>query len=325
MSKQIAVDAVGRTRNSGSNVVMFDLVAQKSVLCSSQSVMTLFDANAAFRWAIRHETIYRYSTAVVFAPHVLRLSPRPEGVRTLARQLQITPTPIQLTDFSDAFGNTCTRVTFGAVASDELRIESRISVQTLARSFHDSGPGLPALPWSSPGFDSLSMFRQADGSAEVAALAQKLALDVGGAPLAFFDRLCTTLYATLDRQIRVEGAAQTPAQTLATGRGACRDLTVLYLAICRSMGVAGRFVSGYQGQEASPDGKRHLHAWPEVFVPELGWLGWDPTHGVAAGPGHVALCAAPDQAATMPIDGGFYFDGPSVTSTLSYTIELDAI
>jgi len=289
--------------------------------------MTEFDANTVFRWAIRHETTYRYDTAVVFAPHVLRLSPRSEGVRTLARYLHITPVPLEVNDFSDAFGNTCTRVTFGADASNELKIESRVEVQILAR-----GPGhalapsaLPPLPWAVPNFDSLASFRQIDGSAEVAALGQKLAFEVGGAPLLFFERLCEILYSTIDRQIRGEGAAQTPAQTLALGRGACRDLTVLYLAVCRSLGVAARFVSGYQGQEASPDGKRHLHAWPEVFVPELGWLGWDPTHGVPVGPGHVALSVAPDQAATMPVDGGFYFNGPTVTSTLGYSITFDAL
>ncbi|HEY0463997.1 MAG TPA: transglutaminase family protein, partial [Polyangiaceae bacterium] len=271
---------------------------------------------------------YRYSTAVVFAPHVLRLSPRSEGVRTLARDLRITPLPVELSDFNDDFGNTCTRVSFGPGAADTLKIESRIEVQLFGRPAFGQAfslSALPPLPWPRPSFDSLSMFRQLDGSTEVSALAQRLAFEVGGAPLAFFDRLCTTLYSTIDRQIRIEGSAQTPAQTLAMGRGACRDLTVLYLAVCRSLGVAGRFVSGYQGQEASPDGKRHLHAWPEVFVPELGWLGWDPTHGVPVGPGHVALSAAPEQAATMPVDGGFYFNGPTVTSTLEYSITFDSI
>lgn len=289
--------------------------------------MSDLEVNTVFRWAIRHETTYRYDTAVVFAPHVLRLSPRPEGVRTLSRQLYITPAPLESSDFSDAFGNTCTRVTFGSNASSELKIESRVEVQIFARPPQHALAlsALPPLPWASPGFDSLRIFRQTEYNAEVAALGQRLAFEVGGAPLAFFDRLCTTLYSTIDRQIRVEGSAQTPAQTLSLGRGACRDLTVLYLAVCRSLGVAGRFVSGYQGQEASPDGKRHLHAWPEVFVPELGWLGWDPTHGVPVGPGHVALCAAPDQAATMPVDGGFYFNGPTVTSTLSYSITFDAL
>lgn len=287
--------------------------------------MTEFDASAAGHWRIRHLTRYRYSTAVAFAPHVLRLSPRSDSVRCLARSVHVTPTPLQVADFGDEFGNTCSRVTFGSGMSSELVFESELEVQTFARPALGHGPQLPLLPWLPPYPDALLVYRQPDYSAEVSALGHRLAQEAGHAPLAFFELLCRTLYSTLDRQIRIEGAAQTPAQTLQTGRGACRDLTVLFLAVCRGRGVAGRFVSGYQGQEASPDGKRHLHAWPEVFVPGLGWLGWDPTHGVAVGPGHVALSAAPEQAATMPVDGGFYFNGPTVTSTLDYEIHFERV
>ena len=288
--------------------------------------MTELETNSDFRWAIRHETSYRYDTPVAFAPHILRLSPRPDSVRTLTRNLQITPTPIEVSDFSDEFGNVCTRVSFDANAVDELKIESHVEVQTYAPRPHLlAALSVPPLPWTPPTSDLLALFRQPDRSAEVVALAERLMAEVGGAPLAFFEHLSTSLYAMIDRQIRVEGFAQSPAQTLALGRGACRDLTELYLAVCRSLGVAARFVSGYQGQEASPDNKRHLHAWPEVFVPEHGWLGWDPTHGVPVGSGHVALSAAPAQAATMPVDGGFYFNGPTVTSTLSYSITFDAL
>jgi transglutaminase-like putative cysteine protease len=281
--------------------------------------------HASGRWAIRHETTYRYSTQVAFAPHVLRLTPRADSVRCVSRAVHVTPTPLAMVDFNDAFGNSCTRVTFGSDSSALLVIDSRLEVETLLRPSQDDGLSLPPLPWAPPGNDLLAAYRQPDGSAEVAALAHRIALQVGHAPLRFFERLNDTLYSTLDRQIRIEGPAQTPAQTLATGRGACRDLTVLFLAVCRSLGVAARFVSGYQGQEASRDGKRHLHAWPEVFLPELGWRGWDPTHGVPVGVGHVALSAAPEQAATMPVDGGFYFNGPTVTSTLEYSIGFDAV
>jgi transglutaminase-like putative cysteine protease len=287
--------------------------------------MTPLVASVAARWAIRHETVYRYSTPVAFAPHVLRLTPRADSVLRASRTLFVSPSPSETVDFSDAFGNTCTRVTFGPGHAGELIIDSRLEVEILARPAWQSALAPALLPWTPPQSDALYSYRQPDGSAEVAALAARLAFEVGYAPLDFFDLLCRRLYTTLDRKIRIEGAAQTPAETLASGRGACRDLTVLFLAVCRSMGVAGRFVSGYQGQEQSPDGKRHLHAWPEVFVPELGWLGWDPTHGVVAGPGHVALSAAPEQAATMPVDGGFYFNGPTVTSTLSYDITFNAI
>jgi transglutaminase-like putative cysteine protease len=277
---------------------------------------------ASGRWAIRHLTTYRYSTPVAFATHLLRLTPRPDSVRCLARALHVTPTPLGMDDYTDVFGNCCTRVTFGARHFDELCIDSHVEVETFAPT-SNLQLSLPALPWPPPENDALTSFRQRDGSQEVSVLAHRLAAEAASAPLDFFERLSRTLYTSLDRQIRVEGAAQTPAETLASGRGACRDLTMLFLAVCRDLGVAGRFVSGYQGQEQSSDGKRHLHAWPEVFVPELGWLGWDPTHGVRAGPGHVALCAGPDQATTMPVEGGFYFDGPTVTSTLEYSITFD--
>ena len=63
-----------------------------------------------------------------------------------------------------------------------------------------------------------------------------------------------------------------------------------------------------------------VHAWPEAFLPGVGWRGFDPTHGLAVTDGHVALCAAPDQAATMPIEGGFY--GDAVASTREYDVQI---
>jgi transglutaminase-like putative cysteine protease len=117
----------------------------------------------------------------------------------------------------------------------------------------------------------------------------------------------------LERRIRVERAAH----TLAIGRGACRDLTVLFMATCRCLGMAARFVSGYQAQADTPDGQRHLHAWPEVFLPGLGWRGFDPTHGIVVTDGHVALCAAPDQADTMPVEGGFSSSGVTASSSIT--------
>ena len=89
------------------------------------------------------------------------------------------------------------------------------------------------------------------------------------------------------------------------------------MATSRSLGVAARFVSGYQAQADTPDGQRHLHAW---LLFGLGWCGFDPTHGIAVTDGHVALCAAPNQADTMPVEGGFYANG--VPSTLEYHVQI---
>ena len=176
--------------------------------------MVNFETSSGSRWVIRHETTYRYDTPVAFAPHTLRLSPRADSVRTLARELRVTPSPVEVADFPDEFGNTCSRVTFDTNAVNELTVESRVEVQICAPQRHLlSSFSLPQLPWTPPSGDRLAVFRQTDGSVDVSALAFRVSAEVGGAPLAFFEHLNRTLYSTIDRQIRVEGSAQTPAQT----------------------------------------------------------------------------------------------------------------
>jgi transglutaminase-like putative cysteine protease len=275
------------------------------------------------RWAVSHETVYRYNVPVVFARHVLRLNPRADRVRVITQTLDAEPTPTALADYTDPFGNTCTRATFGPRPSTVLRFLSRFDVETFALPSPEP-VNLPPLPWPGAPDDELAPFRRgASPAAEVEAFAREVADASGHALIGFLDRLCQVLSARIDKTIRLDGAAQLPAETLVVSRGACRDITVLFIAACRSMGLAARFVSGYQGVAATLDGQRHLHAWPEVFVPGAGWHGWDPMHGVRVSENHIALCAAPDQHDTMPVEGGFYFDGPNVTSTLDYAIRVE--
>jgi len=274
----------------------------------------------ARRYSISHVTTYRYSLPVTFAPHVVRLTPRADSVNCLLQELVVSPEPLGMDSFQDAFGNRCTRLVFATEPVEELQIRSRLTVENLQRPEPPSR--VEPLPWFADRSVPTDYFDGGGGPA-VAALARHLLAESGRDPLVFLDRLCQWLYGQIDRHIRVEGAAQSPDETLSTRRGACRDLTVLFSAVCRSQGMASRFVSGYQGQEDTPDGKRHLHAWPEVWIPGTGWLGWDPTHGKPTGAAHVALCAAPDQEATMPVQGGFYFTGSTITSTLEYAITFE--
>src|SRR4051794_23065262 len=141
-------------------------------------MLTPRSLDTAKHWAIRHVTTYRYSVPVAFATHVLRLTPRPDSVRCLARQLEVSPPPLGVTDFHDGFGNRCTRLSFGADRFDELVIDSRLEVQTSAPQ-GDARLNLPTLPWLPSGQDGLAVFRQRDESPPVVSLAQTLAASVG--------------------------------------------------------------------------------------------------------------------------------------------------
>jgi transglutaminase-like putative cysteine protease len=273
------------------------------------------------RFAVRHQTLYRYSGPVVLAPHILRLTPRWEyPIRT--RSLVVWPEPVDLQEENDSYGNRIARLTFSDLGTSELRVESRFELETSPprMAFEPSEP----LPWTGLLEDDLAVYRAGDAGVDpdVRAFARAVAAEAGQQPLAFLDHLCRTIHARADKQIRTSGNAQSAADTLAGWQGACRDFTVLFLAAARSLGMAARFCSGYQASADTPDGRRYLHAWPEVFVPGAGWRGWDPTHGVPAGEGHLALCAAPDQAGTMPVEGGFYFGGSSITSTLDFDLRI---
>jgi transglutaminase-like putative cysteine protease len=271
------------------------------------------------RFSVCHETHYRYSAPVLFAPHVLRLTPRADNAVLLTHSLTIDPVPAVRQDLTDGHGNLITQLEFGG-PSGHLSIESRFDLEIRATPAPASF-ALPPLPWPSGMSDAMADYLPpGDQDESVRAFAAELASESEGDALAFLTHLNQTLFTRTDRHIRPEGAAQTPAHTLATGKGACRDLTVLFMAACRSLGIPARFVSGYQAHAETPDGRRHLHSWSEVFLPDTGWHGFDPMHGLPVTDGHVALCAAPDQAATMPVEGGYYGDG--ITSTLAYGVQI---
>ena len=202
------------------------------------------------RFTIRHETVYRYSAPVSLSPHLLRLNPRAEGATILERSLTVDPKPIAFREETDRFGNRVTHLDFEGF-SDRLRIESRFDLETVApEPFADFGA--PPLPWAGGLDDPMAQYRS--GEAEESAVrefASALASESRWQVLFFLDRLNRTLFARMRHEIRAEGAAWSPERTLAAGGGAFRDVTALFMAACRSLGIAARFVSGRHARRAA--------------------------------------------------------------------------
>ena len=121
---------------------------------------------------------------------------------------------------------------------------------------------------------------------------QHLIEKAAGNSLDFLVLLNTAIYENFTVEIRDDGPPLPPVVTMERKQGSCRDFAVLFIAACRSVGLAARFVSGYQ--EGDPDMvQRHLHAWAEVYIPGAGWRGYDPTHGLAVADKELAHCSLP--------------------------------
>lgn len=100
--------------------------------------------------------------------------------------------------------------------------------------------------------------------------------------------------------------------SLSHGAGVCQDFAHILLGVVRKRGLPARYVSGYLVPEsaASPDSKLQeviggyaSHAWAEVYLPDSGWIGLDPTLGQPPGLQHVRIAYGRDYGDVAPVRG----------------------
>lgn len=264
---------------------------------------------------IRHRTTYRYGATVGFGRHRLVLRPR-EGhdLRILVMQLEIEPAH-RLTWARDVHGNSLALVDFEARA-DQLRITSDVTLEQQApfpaRQLHE--PALVAWPVEYPveelavvnAYRTLSF--PDDGPALKAWLEERLAprhADAEG----MLVELCALFHQSIQYQRRSEKGVQTPLQTIRGGTGSCRDMATAMMDAARLLGLASRFASGYLHGSASIAGRASTHAWTEVYLPTLGWRGFDPVTGRHTGLQHIPTGVSQHPRGVMPVSGTF--DGPT--------------
>ncbi len=262
------------------------------------------------RYCIHHSTHYTYSQPVFLQHHVLRLRPRSDGTQTLHRfEVQVEPEPQLQSTVIDLEGNSGVGLWFPNASTTHLTIKTCAEVET-----HRTNPfnyftlgWANQLPIDYPTSLAASLQPYLDHpqlpiSASVVDFAQGLLHEVDNRLGDFLTALTQRIYSDCTYMTRHEGAPFPPGLTWQAKQGSCRDFVVLFMAACQAVGVAARFVSGYQ--EGDLDQAAHdLHAWAEVYIPGGGWRGFDPTHGLAVSDRHIALVASPYPAQAAPLTG----------------------
>jgi transglutaminase-like putative cysteine protease len=263
------------------------------------------------RFEIDHLTRYEYSRAVFLEPHTFRLRPRSDGFqRLLSYRLDVQPKPTLLSETLDAEGNPVAHAWFsGTTESLELRVS--FEAETFKENPFDYlllGRGVEPLPLRYRPEElpilAACLDSQPSHDGPVSRFAGAVADGVNAQLLPFLSELCRQLHQQIAVFIRDEGEPLPAERTLRERRGACRDVTVLFMACCRSLGIATRFVSGYQHGDNEAE-RRYMHAWAEAYIPGGGWRGYDPTHGLAVADGHIAVAASARPELTAPTSGSF--------------------
>lgn len=281
---------------------------------------------AGKRYRGKHTTVYTYSEPVYLAPHTIRLRPR-SGPGQLVHDysIAIDPAPEGISPVLDAWGNNVEWAWFSGM-HERLTITTTFDVERLRTNPYDyivPSETAVKLPPTYAEHDQDALRPYLDRGVPgvgVCDLADLIASETGNV-LDFIEKLGVAIRDRVDLIVRPEGAAFNGQQTLAEGRGSCRDMAVLFIEACRHVGIAARFVSGYVEQH--PEGEpRDLHAWVGIYVPGGGWRGFDPAQGVAVSTGHITLAVAGRPSGAASVTGSFMGNATSrLDTTIVFEVE----
>lgn len=280
-----------------------------------------------------HLTRYDYPEPVSFAPHSLYLRPRETPRQRIHHfELEVLPTARRITT-TDPLDNLLDLVFFAPEnPATKLEFRSELLVETLDSNPLDFflKPSALTFPFQYDATERAALapcLKARADSPDAEFLRNWLTQHLSAPPTETVPYLMA-LNAAVQRALvytrRDEQGIHSAAETLTRGSGSCRDYAVLLIELCRALGLAARFVSGYlyepSSSGATPPLPPSMHAWAEVYLPGAGWRGLDATRGIFCNDAFVSVARAPVAENVNPIQGTSYGPAtatPQLTTVLS--------
>ena len=267
------------------------------------------------RIRIVHDTVYTYEQPARGLIQILRLTPRDHDGQHV-REWRIEPSVNgRLTAREDGFGNLVHWFTADD-PTDALTVRVTGEIET----FETSGIVRGAVE-RLPDLFYLRDTPLTETSPELAAFAQKVGAAGERDVLATLHRLVAAVHDTVTFEPGPTSASTSAAQSFEAGKGVCQDLTHVFLSAARHLDIPSRYVSGYYRRDDGDDQKAG-HAWVESLVPNLGWVGFDPAHGMSATEAHVRVAVGLDYLGAAPIRGSRLGGG---TETLDVALRVEQV
>jgi transglutaminase-like putative cysteine protease len=268
------------------------------------------------RIRVAHQTTYRYAPPAKSIIQALRLTPRNhDGQHIVQWRIDLLDADGQLRALEDSFGNLCHTLSLtGPVSQVAVLVEGEVETIDTAGVVRGTVERFPQDIF----------LRETDltiADQGIRDFAETVAADAGVDELSRLHLILDRLHESVAFETGPTQASTTAAEAFALGKGVCQDLSHIFIAAARHIGIPARYVSGYLLRADGVEEQQAGHAWAEAYVAGLGWVGFDPANGFCPSDAHVRVAAALDYLGAAPIRGSRYGGGDE---SLGVTVKVDA-
>ncbi|MEP0960455.1 MAG: transglutaminase family protein [Roseobacter sp.] len=244
--------------------------------------------------SVKHVTEYAYATPVDFALQKVRLTPLGSGLQVVKEwQIEVEGGKIE-TSYKDHYGNQVDLVSAES-GTQKLIITAFGDVET-----YDTAGIFGRVYGRAP----LWHFSQDTALTALGPAIKKLAKTLHSQPnkLDGLHALSTAVLEAVPYEAGHTDARTTAEEAVAIGMGVCQDHANIFIAAARAAGLPARYVSGYLllndrvDQDAS-------HAWAEIHLEDLGWVGFDVSNGVSPDMRYIRVAIGRDAHDAAPVHG----------------------
>ena len=275
---------------------------------------------------VTHETVYQYAAPVQGSRHVFRLVPTHDVGQTLIESDVSVSVPGRARMLEDVFGNTAVHYEIEG-SYTELRVAARSVLRLDPPAVPELDARLPQvwMPWQRqlmlpyllpPELPESQLQTLSD-------YAMEFVTRHDGALAVVLEDMNRTIFQEFAYEPGSTGLETSPFEVYTQRRGVCQDFANLLICLCRLLGMPARYRVGYLFTGSNYENTLQAeasHAWVEVYLPQVGWRGYDPTNGCLVGRDHVRVAAGRHYRDAAPTSGTLFGGGGGETLSVDVKV-----
>ena len=249
------------------------------------------------RLSIRHETTYTYGSPAAWSIATLRLAPRGYAGQSVGNWRVEVDHDCRVDQSSDAFGN----ILHSFTANGPLERLSIVATGDVETS--DTHGVIQGQVERFPEMLFLRDTSLTEADDAIRALADVATAPAAGDPIGMMHGFMKAIRDSMHFDTGATDVTTTATQALSLGHGVCQDFAHIFIAGARHLGFPTRYVGGYLYQKDEADGQEAGHGWAEAYLPDLGWVGFDPANAVCPTEAYVRVAVGLDYLGAAPVRG----------------------